>query len=73
MLKARIVLLDKTFTEVQEDLGISRSAWYRKLSGASEFTRDEIERISSYLNLEEEEVIIIFFPELVSEMKHKEV
>ena len=73
MLKAKIVMLDKTSTEVLEDLGISRSAWYRKLSGASEFTRDEITMISSYLNLDEEEMIGIFFDDLISNKKHKEI
>ena len=34
-----------------EKLGISKSAYYRKLKGTSEFTRSEIEKIVEVLEL----------------------
>lgn len=33
-------------------LGISRSAFYRKCNGESEFTQSEIQKIVDFLNLE---------------------
>ena len=35
-----------------EILGISRSAFYRKCNGISEFTQGEIQKIVDFLNLE---------------------
>lgn len=35
-----------------EKLGISRSAFYRKCNGISEFTQSEIQAIVDYLHLE---------------------
>ena len=35
-----------------EKLGISRSAFYRKCNGITEFTLSEIQEISKYLELE---------------------
>ncbi|MBS4880174.1 MAG: helix-turn-helix transcriptional regulator [Firmicutes bacterium] len=45
-------------------LGISRSAFYRKCNGESEFTRSEIQKIVDILNLESP--MGIFFTEKVS-------
>jgi len=45
-------------------LGISRSAFYRKCNGQSEFTQGEIQKIVDYLNLETP--VGIFFTEKVS-------
>ena len=45
-------------------LGISRSAWYRKCNGISEFTQSEIQTIVDYLNLESP--VGIFFSPKVS-------
>lgn len=50
-------------------LGISRSAWYRKLSGASDFTLKEVQRIVSVLNLESP--VEIFLP-VKCPKRHKE-
>ena len=46
------------------ELGISRSAFYRKTHGISEFTQGEIQRIVDFLNLESP--VGIFFTEKVS-------
>lgn len=47
-----------------EDLKISRSSFYRKCNGKSEFTLTEIQQITDYLQLESP--MGIFFAEKVS-------
>lgn len=47
-----------------KELGISRSAFYRKCNGISEFTQSEIQKIASVLELKD--VAPIFFSENVS-------
>lgn len=44
-----------------EKIGVSRSAYYRKCNGSSEFTRDEIENIMRVLEITLEEGMLIFF------------
>ena len=39
-------------SKLREILGISRSAFYRKCNGISEFTQGEIQKIVDFLNLE---------------------
>lgn len=46
------------------ELGISRSAFYRKCRGITEFTQSEIQKIVDYLHLESP--MGIFFDEKVS-------
>ncbi len=41
----------KSISDMCEMLGISRSAFYRKCNGKSEFTQSEIQKIVDYLNL----------------------
>ena len=50
--------------QMYDHLGLSRSAWYRKKNGISEFTRSEIEQIVIYLELDSP--VEIFFPLKVS-------
>ena len=45
-------------------IGISKSAYYKKINGKSEFTRGEIVKICQRLNLESP--VDIFFAEKVS-------
>ena len=42
----------KRISDMYKMLGISRSAFYRKCNGKSEFTHSEIRKIVEYLNLE---------------------
>ena len=49
-----------------EKIGVSRSAYYRKCNGSSEFTRDEIESIMRVLEISLEEGMLIFFSQEVS-------
>lgn len=53
-----------TIMEMCEVLGISRSAFYRKCNGISEFTQSEIQTIVDYLELSSP--MGIFFEEKVS-------
>ena len=69
LLKSKIVLCGKSVNEICDDVEISRAAWYRKLSGDSEFTRREIVALANSLCLDEADVISIFFSELVSAAK----
>ena len=50
--------------ELCNSIGISRSAYYRKVSGKSEFTQGEIQKIVDYLGLSSP--MGIFFAEKVS-------
>ena len=42
----------KSISDMCEMLGISRSAFYRKCNGKSEFTQSEIQKIVIYLKLD---------------------
>lgn len=53
-----------TVDELCKAIGISRSAYYRKCNGNSEFTRSEIEKIVDYLDLKSP--VGVFFDENVS-------
>ena len=53
-----------TIGKLCEDLEISRSAFYRKCNGQSEFTQGEIDKIVKYLGLDSP--MEIFFDDKVS-------
>ena len=53
-----------SIADMCEMLGISRSAFYRKCNGISEFTQGEIQSIVNFLDLESP--MGIFFDEKVS-------
>ena len=54
----------KSITDMCLMLGISRSAFYRKCKGISEFTQSEIQKIVDFLNLDSP--VEIFFTHQVS-------
>lgn len=60
-LKAEMILKNKRVPEIIKNLQISRSSFYRKLNGESDFNRDEIVRISKALDFDNEKLIKIFF------------
>ena len=64
LLEYRMSEKGKTIVDMCEMLNISRSAFYRKCTGKSEFTLGEIKKIVEYLNLESP--MEIFFAEKVS-------
>lgn len=51
----------QSFEILAKALGINLSTFYRKLSGESDFTRNEIQIIRSQLSLSIEDVDRIFF------------
>jgi len=46
---------------VAAHLGIDPATLYRKSSGSSEFTRDEIQRLKDFLMLSDDEAMKVFF------------
>lgn len=61
LLKSQIVLKDTNVCTLAKDLNISKSAFYRKLNKESEFTRKEILKLMSLLDLDKEKTFEIFF------------
>ncbi|MBQ4557889.1 MAG: helix-turn-helix domain-containing protein [Clostridia bacterium] len=51
LLEYEMKVRDVTKSDMQSVLGISRSAFYRKCNGKSEFTQGEIQKIVDYLDL----------------------
>lgn len=52
LLEYKMKLNGKNISDMCKVLGISRSAFYRKCNGTSEFTQSEISKIVQYLNLD---------------------
>lgn len=65
-LKAQMVRKGFKVDFIAEKIGISRSAFYRKLNGSSEFDREEISKIAELLELQPKDVYNIFFAKEVS-------
>lgn len=57
-----------TIERLCHDLKMSRSAFYRKCNGISEFTQSEIQNIVDYIGLDSP--MGIFFTEKVSQKTH---
>lgn len=70
-LEARMQQCNISKTQAYQRLGISRSAFYRKLNGLSEFTLFEIRELMSMLNLKSADEI--FFDKEVSKKTLKKV
>ena len=51
----------KSKSAVAAHLGINEATLYRKSTGASEFTRDEIQKLKDFLNLTDSEAMRVFF------------
>lgn len=60
-LKAQMIRKDKTAAQLCEALGISRSAWARKISGETQFTQPELTALRAELELDDEQTVRIFF------------
>lgn len=65
-LKAQMVRKEKTVDQLCASLGISRSTWFRKIGGESQFTQGEITGLRKELELSDEQTGDIFFNERVS-------
>ena len=65
-LKAEMVRQDKSVDDLCAALGISRSAWFRKVGGDSQFTQGEIMGLRLELGLDDHQTAKIFFDDKVS-------
>jgi len=52
---------NKSFEDLARAIGVNLSTFYRKLSGESDFSRNEIQIIRDQLHLSSEDVDKIFF------------
>ncbi len=57
---------------VAAHLGIDPATLYRKSTGASDFTRDEIQKLKRFLNLTDKQAMEIFFAEKLTETQVEE-
>lgn len=60
-LKQKMIEMNKSNKDLSFELGISRSAIQRKLSGTVQFSQGELKILIKVLNLTNEEVMNIFF------------
>lgn len=65
-LRAQMIRKHKTADDLCTALGISRSAWFRKLKGESQFTQGEITGLRFELELDDQMTGVIFFNGTVS-------
>lgn len=65
-LKAQMIRKDKSVDQLCAAIGISRSAWFRKTCGESQFTQGEISGLRKELGLDDQQTIQIFFDDDVS-------
>lgn len=65
-LKVQMIRKRKTADQLCAALGISKTAWYRKTQGASQFNQGEISGLRRELELDDQQVITIFFDGEVS-------
>jgi len=65
-LRAEMVLKHVSQDDLLKHLEISRSSFYRKMNGLTEFTHDEIGKIIELLNLSSDRAMSIFFADRVS-------
>ena len=65
-LKAQMVRKEKTVDQLCTALGISRTAWFRKVGGESQFTQGEIMGLRFELDLDDHQTADIFFNTEVS-------
>ena len=64
-LKASMIMNEKSVDQLCAAIGISRSAWFRKVNGNSEFTQGEIKILRQELCLDDHQTSDIFFSEEV--------
>lgn len=60
-LKGELLARKLTYQDAADALGISLTAFTRKINGLVEFKRNEIEKLAELLELKSNEVIVIFF------------
>ncbi len=66
LLKAEMIKHGYNGQTLSEEIGISESAFYRKMNGASEFTQGEIMAIKKILEMDHDTVFAVFLNDEVS-------
>lgn len=64
-LKVQMIRKEKNVDQLCKAIKISRSAWFRKVCGQSQFTQGEIKNLRHELDLDDQQTAIIFFNEEV--------
>ena len=65
-LKAEMIRKEKSVDQLCAALGISRTSWFRKIGGESQFTQGEIMDLRRELCLDDNQTMLIFFNQEVS-------
>lgn len=65
-LKAEMIRKEKSVDQLCAALGISRTSWFRKVGGESQFTQSEITDLRRELSLDDRQTGLIFFSDEVS-------
>ena len=65
-LKIQMLRKEKTVNQLCDALHISRSAWFRKIRGESQFTQGELYDLRRELDLDDQRTMQIFFDDNVS-------
>lgn len=61
LLKSKMVLKEMTTEAISKEMDITKSTFYKKLRGTTEFTRAEILTIAKVLELRDKDIMNIFF------------
>lgn len=65
-LKAEIVRCELTIPKLAELIGIDKKTLYSRINGETAFKQNEILKISQELKLSDEQILHIFFADVVS-------
>lgn len=65
-LKAQMIRRDIDVDSMCKALGICRTSWFRKITGKTLFTQGELSDIREILDLDDQQVMDIFFSKEVS-------
>ena len=60
-LKYYALCKNKSMVEIAEALSIDKSTLWRKMSGSSDFSREEVQKIKEFLGLSNDQAMEIFF------------
>ena len=60
ILKSKMILQEKTQSEMAQVLGLSLVSVSKKINGVIKFNLEEVKKIKEYLNLTDEEINQIF-------------
>lgn len=70
-LKAECTRRGMTLDDLASRIGINAATLYRKMTGRSEFLRNELQIIRDTLGLNDEQFLLIFFNSRLAKMQEK--